>query len=171
MHLADVGTGSGAIAIAIAKHLPNSLVQAVDISPDALQIARWNVEQLGVTEQVELIEGDLLEPLPEEPTLDLIVSNPPYVSEAEYAALDKEVKDFEPKLALVSGPQGTELIEKLAGQAASRLRPGGRLIVELSPMIADACQEIVAQAGCYEDIKFVKDLAGHRRILSCQRSR
>ncbi len=171
LHLADVGTGSGAIAIAIAKHLPNSLIQAVDISPDALQIARWNVEQLGVTEQVELIEGDLLEPLTEEPTLDLIVSNPPYVSEAEYAALDKEVKDFEPKLALVSGPQGTELIEKLAGQAASRLRPGGRLIVELSPMIADACQEIFAQTGCYEDIKFVKDLAGHRRILSCQRSR
>ncbi len=70
----------------------------------------------------------------------------------------------------MSGPQGTELIEKLAGQAASRLRPGGRLIVELSPMIADACQEIVAQTGCYEDIKFVKDLAGHRRILSCQRA-
>ncbi len=92
LHLADVGTGSGAIAIAIAKHLPNSLIQAVDISPDALQIARWNVEQLGVTEQVELIEGDLLEPLTEEPTLDLIVSNPPYVSEAEYAALDKKLR-------------------------------------------------------------------------------
>lgn len=170
LHLADIGTGSGAIAIAIAKHLPKSVIQAVDISSDALQIARWNVEQLGVTEQVELVEGDLMEPLPTDASFDLVVSNPPYVSEAEYSELDKEVKEFEPKLALVSGPRGTELIEKLAGQAAKRLRPGGRLIIELSPMIADACQEIIANTGSFEDVRFIKDLAGHRRILSCQRA-
>ncbi len=169
LQLVDVGTGSGAIAIAIAKHLSQCQIQAIDLSPEALQVARWNAEQLGVTSQIEFHEGNLLEPIAPQPVIDIVVSNPPYVSEAEYETLDKEVKAFEPKRALVSGPTGTELIEQLAQQASKRLRAGGRLIIELSPMIADRCQELIAQLGSYDDIRFIKDLAGHRRVLSCQR--
>ena len=169
LKVVDVGTGSGAIAIAIAKHLPAASVTAIDVSPDALQIAQWNVEQHEVADRVTLIEGDLLEPIAADSSVDIIVSNPPYVSEAEYEQLSKSVRDHEPRGALVSGPLGTEIIARLVEDASSRLRSGGRLIIELSPMIADSCLEIVKGSGKYGDAKLIKDLAGLRRVLSASR--
>ena len=97
-------------------------------------------------------------------------SNPPYVSEAEFAELAPTVRDFEPRLALLSGPLGTECIERLFAEAPSRMQSGGRLIVELSPMIADACAELAKQSDQLTDLRFIKDLEGHRRILSLERS-
>jgi len=166
LNVVDVGTGSGAIAIAIAKHQPAADVTAIDVSAEALEIARWNAAQLGVTDKVHFIQGDLLTPLAEEPTIDILVSNPPYVSESEYEELDQTVRDFEPKTALVSGPKGTELIAKLLEQSKTRLKNGGRVIVELSPMIADEVAGLVKSQGGFSEPKFIKDLSGMRRLIS-----
>jgi release factor glutamine methyltransferase len=169
LNIVDVGTGSGAIAITIAKHLPKAKLTAIDISDDALQIAKWNAEQHGVTERVTFVEGDLLAPVPANGKVDIVVSNPPYVSEAEYAELAATVRDHEPRGALVAGPQGTEVIERLIAEAAPRLRSGGRLIIELSPMIAEACLQMVNTSGNFTDGKLIKDLAGLRRVLTAKR--
>ena len=169
LQIADVGTGSGAIAISVAKSLPQAAITAVDLSPKALAIAQWNAEKLNVHDRVRFLESDLLSAVTEPEQFDIICSNPPYVTEAEYADLPPTVREFEPRLALVSGPQGTEIIDRLFQLAASRLRRGGRLIIELSPMIADACAELATDKGLFEDLRFIKDLEGHRRILSLRR--
>jgi len=170
LSIIDVGTGSGAIAIAVAKHLPTAKLVATDLSSEALQIAKWNADQHGVSERVTFMQGDLLEPIEPDVSADIVVSNPPYVSEAEYAELDKTVRDYEPKTALVSGPKGTELIEKLLVQAARLLKPGGYVIIELSPMIADVSAQISTKSNAYAPPKFIKDLAGFRRVMTAKRT-
>ncbi|MCC9599683.1 peptide chain release factor N(5)-glutamine methyltransferase [Stieleria sp. JC731] len=167
--VADVGTGSGAIAVAFAVHCPNAKVTAVDLSAPAIEIATWNAEQHDVADRINFVASDLLEAVKDPPQFDLILSNPPYVTEAEYKELDRTVRDFEPKTALVSGPKGTETIRRLMEQSLTRLKSGGRLIIELSPMIAKACAEIAEQFGEYEESRFIKDLAGHKRVLSLKR--
>ena len=169
LRIVDVGTGSGAIAIAIAKHLPSAIVTAIDLSSDALQIAKWNVDQHEVADRITLAQGDLLAPVPADGKIDIIVSNPPYVTEAEYAQLAPTVRDHEPRSALVAGPAGTEIIARLVIDAATRLRSGGHLIIEFSPMIADASAQLIKQTGFYEEPKIIKDLAGHRRLISARR--
>lgn len=169
LQMIDIGTGSGAIAISVAKNLPSVQVTAVDLSPGALKIAKWNIDQHEVAEQVTLVEGDLFSAIESGKTFDLVCSNPPYVSEAEFAELAPTVRDFEPKMALVSGPTGTETIERLVADAPQYMNAGGRLIIELSPMIADACAEIVQRSSEFTDLRFIKDLQGHRRILSTKR--
>ena len=166
----DVGTGSGAIAIAVAKHAPQCRVTAIDISPAALAIARENAAANSVAERIEFVQGDLLAALPPEPQFAVIASNPPYVSESEYAALAPTVKNHEPRQALVAGPQGTEIVERLIPQAAERLLPGGWLIVELSPMIAARVVDLFASDGRYEPATVVKDLAGLARVVKARRS-
>ncbi len=169
LRIVDVGTGSGAIAIAIAKHLPNAKLTAIDISPEALTICKWNMEQHGVSDRMTLVEGDLLTSVAADHTIDIIVSNPPYVSETEYAELSPTVKNYEPKLALVASQNGTGAIASLIEQSVDRLIKGGRLIIELSPMIADACADLLASNNAFETPKFIKDLAGHRRVMSARR--
>ncbi|WP_164101694.1 peptide chain release factor N(5)-glutamine methyltransferase [Candidatus Laterigemmans baculatus] len=170
LRIVDCCTGSGAIAVAIAKNLPECEVTATDLSPEALEIASYNIHQHQLDDRVRAVVGDLLEPIPAEPAIDIICSNPPYVSQSEYDALAAEVREHEPQMALLAGPRGTEVIERLVAEAAVRLVPGGRLILELSPMIADASQQLVEQHGGYEATKFIKDLAGHRRVLSTTRA-
>ncbi|QDV66838.1 Release factor glutamine methyltransferase [Rosistilla carotiformis] len=170
LQIADVGTGSGIIAICLAKNLPNARFTAIDISAAALRVAETNAAAHKVQDRIQFIEGDLLAKLPETPTLDMICSNPPYVSEAEYAELDKSVRDFEPRQALVGGPDGTETIVRLIAEALPRLKPGGRLIFELSPMIVDQVIEHLAHVDAAEDVRVIKDLAGHKRIVSVARS-
>lgn len=164
--LADVGTGSGAIAISVAKNLPHCQMTAIDLSPEALEIAKYNVQNHGLANRVNTILGDCLQPLPAEPHLHIICSNPPYVTEAEYEVLSKEVRKFEPRMALVSGPTGTEIIARLIEQASQRLVAGGQLIFELSPMIADPCIALLRDSKQFNEPKFIRDLAGHRRVLS-----
>jgi len=167
--IADVCTGSGCVAIAIAKHLDSARLIAIDISNQALEIASNNVELHGLSERIELRQGDLLRDIEAE-SLEFVVSNPPYVSEAEYETLERSVKNFEPKLALVSGETGRELIEQLAIQAKERLKGGGWFLCELSPMIADQVLEFVTVQGGWQKESLVKDLAGHKRILVAQKS-
>ena len=169
LQIADVGTGSGAIAVTLAKHLPNAKVTAIDESDEALKIAIWNAEEHQVESQISFIDGDLLAAVQSPEKFDLICSNPPYISEAEFAELPKTVRDYEPRGALVSGPDGTEVIKRLLGESYNRLHGGGRLIIELSPMIADACADLAGQISELTDLRFIKDLAGHRRVMSLRR--
>lgn len=170
--ICDVGTGSGAIAVAIAKNWPknlitpgktseNSRIVAVDLSREALDVARQNAEANGVADRIEFVASDLLEAV--EGPFDLIVSNPPYVSESEYAALPKDVQNFEPRSALLAGPTGTEIIENLIGQANEKLKSGGTLLVEGSPMIAE---RVVALFAEWNDVQILKDDANRQRFVS-----
>lgn len=166
LQVIDVGTGSGAIAIAIAKNLRNAEITAVDVSLPALDIAKWNIEKLELTDRITLSQSDLFSGLEPEQRFDVICSNPPYITQAEYDELPATVRNHEPQGALLSGPKGTEIIERLLHDAADRLHPAGQLIIELSPMIAEACRGFAEAAGKYVDIKLIKDLAGHQRILT-----
>ncbi len=170
IQIADIGTGSGAIAISLAKHLPNSELTAVDKSASALKIAKWNAEQHRVESRIKLLESDLLASVNKPQQFDIICTNPPYVSESEYGELSASVRDFEPREALVAGPTGTEVIERIIDETPDRVVSGGRLIIELSPMIADACEQLVRQSDAFTDQRLIKDFAGQRRILSIQRT-
>lgn len=129
--VADVGTGSGAIAAAIAAAFPAARVLALDISEAALRVATANVQALGLAERVTLLPSDLLAAVPAGTVLDAVVSNPPYVAESERDLMDRSVREYEPPLALFSGPDGTDHTVRLAAEAFDRLRPGGALFVEI----------------------------------------
>ncbi|OHB81966.1 MAG: protein-(glutamine-N5) methyltransferase, release factor-specific [Planctomycetes bacterium RBG_16_64_12] len=167
--ICDVGTGSGVIAVAAAKHLPGARVTALDVSPAALAVARTNAAEHGVQEQVELIESDLFSAVPPQRRFDFVVSNPPYVSEAEIASLPRDVREFEPRQALVAGPCGTEVIESLVPQAAERLNPGGHLLLEINPALHDAVQALLEADGRFEPGPTVKDLARLPRVVQAKR--
>ncbi len=166
--IADVCTGSGCVAVSIAKNIKNANVIAIDISPAALAIAKKNIESHDLSDRVTPTEGNLLASI-EDGSLDFVVSNPPYVSESEYETLHKSVRNHEPKLALVSGSKGTELIAPLAEQAVNKLRPNGWFLCEFSPMIADDVASMLEQSGYWEHINIVKDLAGHKRLIVAQK--
>ena len=168
--IADVGTGSGIIAVCAAKKLAASRVLAIDLSEPALAVAEANAAEHGVAERIEFIASDLLVSVPPDAALDFVVANLPYVSEAEFAELPRDVRDNEPAGALVAGPRGTEVIERLVPQAAERLSPGGWLLLEISPQLEAAVRDLLAAAGCWQVAPTVKDLAGLARVVAAQRS-
>jgi len=161
----DVGTGSGVIAVCLAGNLPNCRVTAVDISPAALAVARFNVAKHDVADRVELMESDLLESVPPDRRFDLILSNPPYVSQAEFDALAADVREHEPRHALIAGASGTEVIEALLPQAAERLLPGGYLLIEISPMIHEAVCRLIDADTRFQLSQTVTDLARLPRVI------
>lgn len=168
LRIADVGTGSGIIAITLAKQLPDSEISAVDISSAALEVTKRNAHAHGISEtQLRLLCGDLLAACEPEQQFDLIVSNPPYVSDAEFDTLDKSVREYEPKQALVSSPSGSEIIVKLVAQAKERLVAGGYLIFEFSPMLATQLAELVGDG--WDEPALTKDLAGHARVVTLRK--
>ncbi len=167
--IADVGTGSGILAISAALELPASRITATDLSPTAIQVAKGNAERHGVAGRIQFVESDVLEAIDGGSTFDFIISNPPYVSEPEFRELSPSVRDYEPRLALVGGATGTELIERLLIQSASRLVPGGYLIVEISPMIETTVYELAAAGDRFTELQTVKDLANHSRVIYAQR--
>jgi release factor glutamine methyltransferase len=168
--ICDVGTGSGAIAICAAKQLPQSRVSAIDISPAALRIAQLNAAEHGVADRIDFFEGDLLAAIPDTRTFDVIASNPPYVSESEFAKLPRDVRDFEPRTALVAGPRGTEAVERLLAQAADRINAGGNLLIEISPMIHDAVLALAAADARWSVEPTIKDLARLPRVVHFRRT-
>lgn len=168
-NILDIGTGSGCIAVALAKNLPLSHIVAVDISAAALAVAAENGKKLKVDGQIDFLQSDLFAKVPSQ-KFDLIVSNPPYVSAAEYAALDISVRGFEPREALLSGPTGTEIIDRILAEAPAFSRPGGRMLIELSPMIAETVLARAHSNPSWINPTLLVDFAGHQRILSVTRA-
>ncbi len=170
--IVDVCTGSGCIAVAIARLRPHARVLAIDLSRSALHVARRNAIRHGVGERITWLEGDLLGPLVEqgvEGLVDVIVSNPPYIAEAEWATLQPEVKLFEPRGALVAGPQGTELHERLLQEAARYLAPGGVVLLEIGAGQARGLRRIVEQLPGYKFHRLIYDKAGLERVVIVER--
>jgi len=167
--IVDVGTGSGAIAVTLAKRLPKATFVATDISAAALAVARDNATRLGVVDRIEFVECDLLDAPAAAGPWDVIASNPPYVREDEFAALPRDVRLHEPRTALVSGPTGVEVIGRLAAAAAKTLVPGGWLLVEVGPSTAAAAEQVIAAHAGLVSEPTLKDLAGLPRIVQARR--
>lgn len=170
--MADIGTGSGAIAIACAllqaeRELPARWI-ATDLSPEALSVARENAAMLGAAGLIEFREGSLYEPLAE--PVDLIASNPPYVAEAERDSLMPDVLQFEPASALFSGPEGLDHLRPLIEGAPARLRPGGLLLLEIGRGQRPALERLFAQTSGFESVSFHPDLAGIPRVVRAVRA-
>ncbi len=165
----DVGTGSGCIAVSIAKHSPAAHLTAIDQSTAALEIAKKNADAHKVTDRITFAKGDLLGGFDDMPRWNLILSNPPYISEPEFAELDKTVRDFEPRSALVGGPVGTEIIERFLPQVAAQLLPGGTFLCEISPMILGAVEKLVAAHPTLEWHPPIKDIAQLPRVIEVRR--
>ncbi len=154
----DVGTGTGAIALAIADELPTARVTAMDVSEHALSLARENLELTGVNGRVRLVEHDLTSGLGEA-NFDLVVSNPPYVEPDELPTLQPEVRDWEPHVALVA----SGATEKLAQAATEALRPGGWLVLEVAAGAGERVERLLSEVG-FEDVRITPDLAGRDRV-------
>jgi release factor glutamine methyltransferase len=154
----DVGTGTGAIALAIADELPQARVTAVDVSPDALALARENLELTGVNGRVRLVEHDLTSGLGDG-EFDLVVSNPPYVEPDELPTLQPEVRDWEPRIALVA----SGATEQLSRGATEALRPGGWLVLETAAGAGERVERLLSEVG-FEEVRITPDLAGRDRV-------
>src|SRR5208283_155035 len=162
--IVDIGTGSGCIALALAKELPSAIIYASDISSAALEVARRNAQRLGFAARVRFLESHLFDnflPL----KFDLIVSNPPYIGRREAGSLPREVRDHEPESALYGGEQGYELFGPLVAQARSFLKPGGVLVLELGHDSLPAVQPLL-ETPAWANMAIAHDLAGIPRVLS-----
>lgn len=165
VRIIDVGTGSGCVAVALAKHIESCVIAATDISGDALEVARRNAAAHEVDDRVRFFQGDLLEALPaQSKPVHLIVSNPPYIGRGETETVEDSVLKYEPELALFGGEQGIEIIQRLVDQAPAMLLPGGWLIFETSPTVFDACLAIVEKSPL-KLMETVNDFAGLRRVI------
>lgn len=170
--VADVCTGSGCVACAIASERPDTRVIAVDIAPEAVALARENVRAAGVAETVRVLQGNLGDPVPERylGRFDLVVSNPPYVPTDVLAGIPREVSDYEPTLALDGGADGLDLFRPLVAWAARALRPGGAFACELHEGHLDEAAALARAAGL-EHTRVVADLAGRPRVLVARKPR
>ena len=168
LRVADVGTGSGCLAVALAHEMPHAEITATDISAAALDVARRNATLQGVVDRVHFIECDLLTGILGAP-FDLIVSNPPYVARSDSASLAREVRDHEPHAALFGGPTGVEIYSRLVEQAGVLLRAGGILVLELGYNSADEVREMFHVQRHWANVSITNDLAGIPRVLAAER--
>jgi release factor glutamine methyltransferase len=164
LRIVDVGTGSGCIALALARELPDAEIHATDISPAALEVAHANAARHQLENRVRFHQTDLLEGLPGE--FDFVVSNPPYVGESEEDTVQLEVRKFEPRNAVFAGPIGTEVIARLIAQACTALRPGGWLVMEISGTIAGDVRKLL---DAWESVQMKPDLQSIPRVVVAQK--
>jgi release factor glutamine methyltransferase len=165
-HIVDVGTGSGCIALALAKELPRAKIHATDISSPALEVARANAARHQLENRVHFHQTDLLQGL-DPGTFDFVVSNPPYVGESEEDQVQLEVRKFEPRNAVFAGPTGLEVIERLIPQARAALKPAGWLIIEISGTVADSVKHMLKG---WRQVRVTNDLQGIPRVVSAQKT-
>jgi release factor glutamine methyltransferase len=165
LRIVDVGTGSGAIAVALAHALPRSRVTAVDFSPAALEVARRNAQRNGVADRVTLLLSDLLAAI-DSTGFDAVVSNPPYIAEAE--VLEPQVANYEPHTALYAGPSGLEVYERLVPQARKVLKPEGWLLLEIGYGQSSSLERLLRH---WTGVSFLDDLQGIPRVAVAQPSR
>jgi len=163
--IADIGTGSGAIALALARELRAAEIHATDNSAAALEVARANAARHELLSRIQFHETDLLAGLPAQ-SLDFVVSNPPYVGSSEEDEVQLEVRKFEPRNAVFAGPTGLEVIERLIPQAREALRPGGWLVFEISGTVADGVQDLLAG---WEAVAVTNDLQGIPRVARAKK--
>jgi release factor glutamine methyltransferase len=166
LRIVDVGTGSGCIALALAKELPQAEIHATEISPAALEIARSNAARLQLESRVRFHETDLLDGI-EKSSFDFVVSNPPYVGESEEDSVQLDVRKFEPRTAVFAGPTGLEVIEPLIPQALGVLKPCGWLVMEISGTIASRVRELLAG---WKNVQITNDLQGIERVAAAQKA-
>lgn len=169
----DLCTGSGCIAVAIAKNFPDARVIATDISAGSLEVAARNVTKHGLNERIELLQGDLFEPLVGQldvTEFDMIVCNPPYVSSAEYETLAPNVKDYEPKSALLAGTDGLDVYRRLIDRADSFLKPGAALVLEIGYAQGPAVLDLLEQTGAFAEIKIEKDPNDNDRVVTARKT-
>lgn len=161
IRILDLGTGSGAIAVALAHELRNATLVATDISPMALMTAERNARTNGVADRITFLLGDLLSPVVG--FFDIIVSNPPYISEEDFPLLPVGVKGYEPSSALLAGPDGTGVLRRIIEAAPTFLKPGGSLLLEIGARQRDAVALLLGRAGLIEPV-FRRDYAGYWRV-------
>jgi release factor glutamine methyltransferase len=172
-YVCDLCTGSGCIAVAIAKNSPDALITATDISAAVLEVAARNVEKHGLKEQVRLLCGDLFEPVIQQldvSQFDLIVCNPPYVSISEYENLDKNIKDYEPQFALLAGEDGMDVYRKIFEKVDDFLKPGAALMLEIGYAQGSAVRELLEQTGAFGEVKIEKDFHDNDRIVIAKKT-
>jgi release factor glutamine methyltransferase len=167
--IADIGTGSGNIAIAIAHQKPQARVTATDLSAAALELARRNAVTHKVADRVRFFQGDLLEPIPSGEKFDFVLSNPPYVARDELQKLEKNVRDYEPLSALDGGISGLAVIDRLIDQARAYLKPGGHLLIEIAPHQDEKVRGRFAAGGGYDVGKTFPDGDGLPRVAWARR--
>jgi release factor glutamine methyltransferase len=165
--IVDVGTGSGAIAVALASKLPRAVVTATDLSPAALAIARENAARNNQADRIRFLGGDLLDPVRGE-FFNFVVSNPPYVAESDRELLSVEVRDFEPSLALFANGDGLAVYRRLIPEAVVALHPGGWIVLEIGYGQQDAVRALLGESG-FDEIDFTADLQGIPRVASGRR--
>lgn len=167
-HILDIGTGSGNLVIALAKHLPSALLTSIDISGDALALAQKNAAKHGIHERIRFLQGDLFAPLAENEPFEIILSNPPYIPTGDIPKLAAGVRDYEPHLALDGGPDGFAVFDRLIDQARRHLAGGGYLLIEIgSPQEAHARRRL-AEFAEYELAPTIHDSSGHPRVLQAR---
>ena len=164
LRIVDVGTGSGCIALALAKGLPGAEIHATDISAAALEIARANAARHQLEHRIQFHQADLLQGLGRG-EFDFVVSNPPYVGDSEADQVQLEVRKYEPRNAVFAGATGLEVIERLIPQARESLKPEGWLVMEISGTIADGVRDLLAG---WNDVQIAKDLQGIERVVSAR---
>ena len=170
LQIVDVGTGSGAIALALAANLPKAKMWALDNSPPTRAVVEENAERLGLAERVEFVQSDLLNIFRDRPELgrlvDVVISNPPYVSSLEASHLEAQVRDFEPHTALFAGEDGLAVYRRLIPEAWETMRPGGLLAMEFGFGQREALTALLAG---WKDVRFFEDLAGIPRVVLAER--
>ncbi len=162
--IVDVGTGTGCIAVAIASNIEAELT-ATDISIDALALAEKNAELHGVFEKIDFLHGDMLDPISDLPPFTIICSNPPYIPDIEMATLDKNVGEWEPKLALAGGPDGLNSIRPLVQNGPNHLLSGGVLLIEIASSIKNEVLTLAKENPLLKDAKILRDRHGDDRFL------
>jgi release factor glutamine methyltransferase len=169
LRVADIGTGSGCIAVALAMELRTATIYATDISGAALEVARRNAARHGVADRISFVESNLLDGVTEPAQFDLIVSNPPYVGRTEMESLQQEVRDHEPHVALFAGEDGLALYPLLIAQAAARLAPGGLLVLELGINQFEPVGDMLDASRGWTRVSAKQDLAGIVRVITAVR--
>jgi release factor glutamine methyltransferase len=164
----DIGTGSGNIAVAVAQQHKAAQVTAIDLSPEALAVARRNAERHGVADRVRFREGDLFSPIPAGERFDFVLSNPPYIAREDIGGLPGGVRDYEPHLALDGGPGGYAIFDRLVAAARDYLQPGGYLIVEIGAPQEDHARQRLASLPGYQLADTIHDYSGHPRVLQAR---
>lgn len=159
----ELGVGSGAVILSLASERPGLALTGTDLSPQALAIARRNAENLSLIDRIEFLAGDLFEPA-DERRYDLILMNPPYVTEAEYTDLARDITEFEPKSALIAGEDGLDVIRRLVAEAPEHLNPGGSLLFEIGAGQGGPASELAREAG-FGEVRVIPDLAGLDRVV------